>query len=349
MRVLITGGAGFIGSALVRHLVVTRGDDVCTVDRLTYAGNLTNLASVDGRANHRFELADICDGARMRELVSDHAPDALVHLAAESHVDRSIDGPGAFIQTNIVGTYTLLETVREYNLSTGRDCRFIHVSTDEVFGSLGDAGAFTENSPHRPNSPYAASKAASDHLARAWRKTFDLPVIVTNCSNNYGPHQFVEKLIPVAILRALKGLPVPVYGDGRQVRDWLHVDDHVRALAAVLNRGRPGRTYNIGGNCERANVEVVRTVLKAVAARAGAREDDLLGLIEFVADRPGHDRRYAIDASRIARELDWRPEVDFDAGIAATVDWYAENRDWCTEARRVYSGERLGRVGAPGR
>ena len=346
MRVLITGGAGFIGSALARHLV-TRGDDVCTADRLTYAGNLANLAGVEGRANHRFELADVCDRPRIAELLADHAPDALVHLAAESHVDRSIDGPADFIQTNIVGTYTLLEAVREYGASTGRNCRFIHVSTDEVFGSLGAAGAFTEHSPHRPNSPYAASKAASDHLARAWWKTFDLPVIITNCSNNYGPYQFVEKLIPVAILRALEGLPVPVYGDGNQVRDWLHVDDHVRALAAVLDGGRPGRTYNIGGNCERANVEVVRTVLRAVAARSGGREDDLLDLIEFVADRPGHDRRYAMDASRIAKELDWQPQVDFDTGIATTVDWYAENQDWCTAARRVYSGERLGRAGAP--
>lgn len=348
MRVLITGGAGFIGSALVRHLVVTRGDEVCTADRLTYAGSLANLAGVEDRANHRFELADICDRARMSELVADHAPDALMHLAAESHVDRSIDGPADFIQTNIVGTYTLLEAVREYSRSTGRECRFIHVSTDEVYGSLGAAGAFTEDSPHRPNSPYAASKAASDHLARAWWKTFDLPVIVTNCSNNYGPHQFVEKLIPVTILRALKSLPVPVYGDGSQVRDWVHVDDHVRALVTVLDRGRPGRVYNIGGHCERANIEVVRTVLGAVAARSGTHEDDLLGLIEFVADRPGHDRRYAIDTSRIVGELGWRPQVDFDAGIAATVDWYAENQDWCAAARRVYSGERLGRTGASG-
>ena len=342
MKVLVTGGAGFIGSALVRHLVVARGDEVCTADRLTYAGSLANLASVRDRTNHRFERVDIRDRTRIGELVADYAPDAIVHLAAESHVDRSIDGPADFIQTNIVGTYTLLEAVRAYCGSTGRACRFIHVSTDEVYGSLGATGSFTEDSPFRPNSPYAASKAASDHLARAWWKTFDLPVITTNCSNNYGPHQFVEKLIPLATLRALKGLPVPVYGDGQQVRDWLHVDDHVRALVAVLESGRPGRTYNIGGNCERTNLEVVRAVLKAVAARTGANETDLLGLIDFVADRPGHDRRYAIDGSRISRELLWRPRIDFDAGIAATVDWYAEHGDWCEAAAGTYAGERLG-------
>ena len=342
MRVLVTGGAGFIGSALVRHLVDARGDEVCTVDTLTYAGSLANLASVEGRANHRFERIDIRDVALMRAVVADFAPDALMHLAAESHVDRSIDGPADFIQTNIVGTYTLLETVRDYCVSRSRECRFIHVSTDEVYGSLGSTGVFTEESPYRPNSPYAASKAASDHLARAWWKTFDLPVITTNCSNNYGPYQFAEKLIPLATLRGLKGASVPVYGDGQQVRDWLHVDDHVRALVAVLDSGRPGRTYNIGGNCERTNLEVVRTVLKAVAAHSGVDESDLLGLVEFVADRPGHDRRYAIDASRIARELDWRPRVDFDAGIAATVDWYAENVDWRNAVGAIYAGERLG-------
>ena len=342
MRVLVTGGAGFIGSALVKHLVVARNDDVCTVDSLTYAGSLANLARVENRRNHRFERIDIRNGQQMRKLVADFAPDALMNLAAESHVDRSIDGPADFIQTNIVGTYTLLETVREHSAATGRECRFIHVSTDEVYGSLGSTGAFGEDSPHRPNSPYAASKAASDHLARAWWRTFELPVITTNCSNNYGPFQFAEKLIPLATIRALRGAPVPVYGDGQQVRDWLHVDDHVRALIAVLERGTPGRTYNIGGNCEKTNMEVVRTVLRAVAQRSGADENALLSLIEFVADRPGHDRRYAIDASRITRELGWRPRVDFEAGIAATVAWYAENVDWRDAAERVYAGERLG-------
>ena len=342
MRVLVTGGAGFIGSALVRHLVLARDTEVCTVDSLTYAGSLTNLRSVEGRTHHRFERVDICDGQRMAELVADFAPDALMHLAAESHVDRSIDGPADFIRTNVLGTYTLLETVRAYQESSARECRFIHVSTDEVYGSLGSTGAFSEDSPHRPNSPYAASKAASDHLARAWWRTFDLPVITTNCSNNYGPHQFAEKLIPLATIRALRGAHVPIYGDGQQVRDWLHVDDHVRALVAVLERGAPGRTYNIGGNCEKTNIEVVRTVLKAVARRSGTDENALLSLIEFVADRPGHDRRYAIDASRITRELGWRPRVDFEAGIAATVAWYAENVDWRDAAERVYAGERLG-------
>ena len=342
MRVLVTGGAGFIGSALVRHLVVNRGEEVCTVDKLTYAGNVANLASLAGRANHRFETVDICDAASMSDLVAAFAPDALIHLAAESHVDRSIEGPAAFIQTNIVGTYTLLETVRDYCTSNSRECRFIHVSTDEVYGSLSATGKFTEESPHRPNSPYAASKAAADQLARAWWKTFDLPVIITNCSNNYGPYQFPEKLIPLATLRALKGEPVPVYGDGRQVRDWLHVDDHVRALAEVLDRGRPGRSYNIGGSCEKTNLEVVRTVLKAVARRSGADQHSLFELVEFVADRPGHDRRYAIDSSRINRELSWTPQIGFAEGIAATVDWYAGNADWCEAAGRVYAGERLG-------
>lgn len=342
MRVLVTGGAGFIGSALVRHLVAVRGDEVCTVDRLTYAGNPANLASVDDRANHRFEALDICAAASMRNLVADFAPDALMHLAAESHVDRSIEGPAEFIQTNIVGTYTLLETVREYRASTRRECRFIHVSTDEVYGSLGAAGLFTEASPHRPNSPYAASKAAADHLARAWCKTFDLPVIVTNCSNNYGPYQFPEKLIPLAILRALNGERVPVYGDGLQVRDWLHVEDHVRALATVLDNGQAGRTYNIGGNCEKTNLDVVRTVLRAVASRQGSGADSLLGLIEFVADRPGHDRRYAIDSTRIAGELGWQPRVGFESGIGETVDWYQGNGDWCAASRRAYDGQRLG-------
>ncbi len=346
MRVLVTGGAGFIGSALVRHLVSVRGDHVCTVDKLTYAGNPANLAGVDSSPGHRFEALDICDATAMRTLVAEFAPDALMHLAAESHVDRSIEGPADFIQTNIVGTYTLLETARDYRAATGRECRFIHVSTDEVYGSLGATGLFTEASPHRPNSPYAASKSAADQLARAWCRTFDLPVIITNCSNNYGPYQFPEKLIPLATLRALAGKPVPVYGDGLQVRDWLHVQDHVRALATVLDGGQAGRTYNIGGNCEKTNLEVVRTVLRAVALSRGSDADSLLELIEFVADRPGHDRRYAIDCTRIADELDWRPRIDFESGIADTVDWYAGNADWCTGARQVYDGRRLGLKGA---
>ena len=342
MRVLVTGGAGFIGSALVRHLVTERGADVCTVDKLTYAGNPANLASVAGLANHRFEPLDICDAAAMRRVVADFAPDALMHLAAESHVDRSIEGPADFVRTNVLGTYTLLEAVREVRASTGRECRFIHVSTDEVYGSLGAAGLFTEQSPYRPSSPYSASKAAADHLARAWCRTFGLPVTVTNCSNNYGPYQFPEKLIPVVVLRALAGQPVPVYGDGRQVRDWLHVEDHVRGLTAVLDNGRAGRTYNIGGNCEKTNLEVVRTVLRAVASSRDESEDDLLDLIEFVSDRPGHDRRYALDASRIMDELGWRPRIDFASGIASTVAWYAANAGWCAAAHHTYDGARLG-------
>ncbi len=340
---LVTGGAGFIGSALVRHLVNVRGDEVCTVDKLTYAGNRANLAAVDGTDNHRFDALDICDAPSMRNLLADFLPDAVVHLAAESHVDRSIEGPAPFIHTNIVGTYTLLESVREYRASTGRDCRFVHVSTDEVYGSLGADGLFTEASPHRPNSPYAASKSAADQLARAWCRTFDLPVIVTNCSNNYGPYQFPEKLIPLAILRALADEPVPVYGDGLQIRDWLHVEDHVRALASVLDSGRPGRTYNIGGTCEMTNLDVVRTVLRAVALRRGDAADSLLGLVEFVDDRPGHDRRYAIDSSRIAGELGWQPRIGFESGIASTVDWYGDNAAWCAGAREVYDGRRLAR------
>ena len=348
MRVLVTGGAGFIGSALVRHLVAERGDEVCTVDKLTYAGNPANLAGLDGRANHTFEALDICDAASMRSLIADFAPDALMHLAAESHVDRSIEGPVEFVQTNIVGTYTLLEAVRVFRASGSRDCRFVHVSTDEVYGSLGARGQFDEESPYRPNSPYSASKAAADHLARAWCTTYGLPVTVTNCSNNYGPYQFPEKLIPVVILRALDGRPVPVYGDGLQVRDWLHVEDHVRGLAAVLDGGRAGRTYNIGGNCEKTNLEVVRAVLKAVASSRGEVADSLLGLIEFVPDRPGHDRRYALDATRIAGELGWLPRIDFESGIADTVDWYAANADWCEASRRTYDGARLGLVEAAG-
>ena len=346
MRILVTGGAGFIGSALVRHLVDARADRVCTVDKLTYAGNPANLASVCGSDNHRFETLDICDAKAMCALLADFAPDALMHLAAESHVDRSIDGPAEFIRTNVVGTYTLLEAVRDYRAATGRECGFIHVSTDEVYGSLGPAGLFTEASPHRPNSPYAASKAAADHLARAWWNTYGMPVIVTNCSNNYGPYQFPEKLIPLATLRALQGEPVPVYGDGGQIRDWLHVEDHVRALVAVLEGGRAGRTYNIGGECERTNLDVVRAVLKAVAARQGGAPESLFRLIEFVADRPGHDRRYAIDSGRIAEELGWVPSIAFESGIAATVDWYAEHMDWCRAASRAYDGARLGLIEA---
>ena len=298
------------------------------LDKLTYAGNPANLAAVADCANHRLETVDVCEAERIRSLIFDFAPDALFHLAAESHVDRSIDGPAAFIRTNILGTHALLEAAREYCAAVNGDFRFIHVSTDEVYGALGDEGAFTETSPYRPNSPYSASKAASDHLVRAWAATYGVPAIITNCSNNYGPYQFPEKLIPVIILHGLRGQPAPLYGDGLQVRDWLHVEDHVRGLVAVLERGAIGAVYNIGGNCEKTNLEVAQTVLTAVAELTGANPLDMARLIEFVPDRPGHDRRYAIDSSRIQQELGWRAQTDFQVGIRQTVAWYLDNRRW---------------------
>jgi len=346
MRVLVTGGAGFIGSALVRHLVRDRGAEVCTIDKLTYSGSLDNLVDVTSSPAHRFLQIDICDAARVRAAVFDFAPDAIMHLAAETHVDRSIDGPDTFIQTNIVGTYQLLEIAREYAASKGDTFRFLHVSTDEVYGSLGATGRFSEESPYKPSSPYSASKAGADHLARAWFETYRLPVLVTNCSNNYGPFQFPEKLIPLTILKALRGQPVPVYGDGRQVRDWLHVDDHVRGLVRVLERGVPGRTYTIGGDCEKTNRAVVDQVLRAVARRTGRDEAQLLELVEFVADRPGHDRRYAIDAARMHTELGWTAETPFESGIDDTVAWYVENLRWCERRSNLYSGQRLGQGSA---
>ena len=334
MKIVVTGGAGFIGSALVRHLVGVRGDQVLNLDKLTYAGNPANLAAVAGCAKHRLETVDVCEAERVRSLIFDFAPDALFHLAAESHVDRSIDGPAAFIRTNILGTHALLEAAKDYRAAGRGDFRFIHVSTDEVYGALGEAGAFTEASPYRPNSPYSASKAASDHLVRAWWATYGVPAIITNCSNNYGPYQFPEKLIPVIILQGLRGQPAPLYGDGLQVRDWLHVEDHVRGLVAVLERGAAGAVYNIGGNCEKTNLEVARTVLAAVAELTGADPAHMARLIEFVPDRPGHDRRYAIDSSRIQQELGWRAKTDFQAGIRQTVAWYLDNRDWWGADRR---------------
>jgi dTDP-glucose 4,6-dehydratase len=342
LRVIVTGGAGFIGSALVRHLVLERGAEVCTIDKLTYSGSLDNLAEVLEVPSHRFEQIDICDAARLRAVFFDFAPDAVMHLAAETHVDRSIDGPSAFIQTNVVGTYQLLEVAREYAAGRGDSFRFLHVSTDEVYGSLGPTGRFTEDSPYSPNSPYSASKAGSDHLARAWFETYRLPVLVTNCSNNYGPYQFPEKLIPLTILKALQRQPIPVYGDGMQVRDWLHVDDHVRGLLKVLEAGRPGRTYNIGGDCERNNLTVVKTILRSIARRTGDSEETMLGLIQFVTDRPGHDRRYAIDPRRMHDEVGWVAQTEFSKGIDETVAWYMENLTWCRRRSNLYGGHRLG-------
>ncbi len=350
---LVTGGAGFIGSALVRHLLSRTDWAVVNLDKLTYAGNLESLPGAEGHSRYRFERVDICDRPEVERVFREHRPDAVIHLAAESHVDRSIDGPAEFVRTNLVGTSVLLEVARGYwNELEGEareGFRFHHVSTDEVYGDLGTGGGlFTEETPYRPSSPYSASKAGSDHLVRAWHRTYGLPVLVTNCSNNYGPYQFPEKLIPLMILNARAGRPLPVYGRGDQVRDWLYVEDHVHALLRVLEAGRVGETYNIGGHNEKTNLEVVRCLCaileeKAPDKPAGvARYEDL---VTHVADRPGHDLRYAIDAGRIGRELGWRPEETFESGLAKTVQWYLENDRWC---QRVldgsYRGERLGVV-----
>ncbi|WP_118840629.1 dTDP-glucose 4,6-dehydratase [Salinibacter ruber] len=341
---LVTGGAGFIGSAVVRHLIRETEATVVTVDALTYAGHRENLAPVMESPRHHFEQEDITDAPAMHRLFEEHEPDGAIHLAAESHVDRSIGGPAAFVQTNVVGTQVLLEAARTYWEDQGRPggFRFLHVSTDEVYGELGETGAFTEETPYDPSSPYSASKAGADHLARAWQRTYGLPVVITNCSNNYGPRQHPEKLIPVVILNALEGEPIPVYGDGTNVRDWLYVKDHVRALLEVLQEGRVGETYNVGGNCERENIAVVRQIcgildetrppgstLETKSRETKSRETKSHhDLITFVEDRPGHDWRYAIDASKIEGELGWAPEVSFEEGLRRTVDWYVEHRDW---------------------
>ncbi|WP_374386205.1 dTDP-glucose 4,6-dehydratase [Brevundimonas sp.] len=333
MRVLVTGGAGFIGSALVRRLIGGSDHTVLVFDKLTYAGSLSSLAAVANSGRYRFIQADICDARAVEEAFKAFRPQVVVHLAAESHVDRSIDGPAAFIQTNLVGTFTLLDQALHYwrGLPDAEKAgfRFHHVSTDEVFGSLGDEGAFSESTPYDPRSPYSASKAGSDHLVRAWGHTYGLPVLITNCSNNYGPFHFPEKLIPLTIIRALSGQTLPVYGDGANVRDWLFVEDHARALQAVFEQATPGGTYAIGGGAERTNVEVVR-VICANLDRARPRGDgrSYAEQIAYVADRPGHDRRYAIDASKMQAELGWRPAVTFEAGIEMTVSWYLENGDW---------------------
>ncbi|MFN3576719.1 MAG: dTDP-glucose 4,6-dehydratase [Tabrizicola sp.] len=345
MKLLVTGGCGFIGSAVVR-LAVARGHQVVNLDALTYAANPANVAMVADSPRYRFEQADIRDRAALDRIFAAHAPDAVMHLAAESHVDRSIDGPSDFIDTNITGTFNLLEAARAYWTRAGRPeaFRFHHISTDEVFGSLGPTGQFTEQTPYDPRSPYSASKAASDHLVRAWHETYGLPVVLTNCSNNYGPYHFPEKLIPVVILNALHGRPIPVYGTGENVRDWLYVEDHADALLLVLEKGAPGRSYNIGGENERRNIDLVRTIcalLDEMAPKASSYADQ----ITFVADRPGHDARYAIDPSRIRQELGWRPSVTVEEGLRRTVRWYLDNEAWWRPLlNRQGVGERLGRA-----
>lgn len=350
-RILVTGGAGFIGSAVIRHLIKSTDHQVCNVDALTYAGNLESLSPVSADPRYTFHQVDICDAAAFGSVVAAFQPTHVMHLAAESHVDRSIDGPAAFIETNVVGTYTVLEAVRSYWTTLDaprRDAfRFHHISTDEVYGDLDGVDAlFTEDTAYAPSSPYSASKASSDHLVRAWHRTYGLPVIVTNCSNNYGPYHFPEKLIPLAILNALKGAPIPVYGRGDQIRDWLYVEDHARALVRVVCEGSIGETYNIGGHNEKTNLEVVETLCDVLQARVVDRPQGIAhfrDLITFVTDRPGHDRRYAIDASKIEHSLGWVPEETFESGISKTVDWYLANRDWWQRVQSgAYRGERLG-------
>ncbi|UVL89032.1 dTDP-glucose 4,6-dehydratase [Pseudomonas sichuanensis] len=354
-RILVTGGAGFIGSAVIRHLIESTSCEVANVDKLTYAGNLESLTPATDSERYHFYKVDICNAVALSSVFDEFKPDAVMHLAAESHVDRSIDGPAEFIETNIVGTYCLLEATRRYWYGlpkTDKDAfRFHHISTDEVYGDLeGAVELFTETTPYAPSSPYSASKASSDHLVRAWQRTYGLPVLITNCSNNYGPYHFPEKLIPHVILNALSGKPLPVYGDGSQIRDWLYVEDHARALLAVLSKGKVGETYNIGGHNEKRNLEVVETICELLdklvpltAEGDRGQTHTYKNLITFVADRPGHDRRYAIDASKIQRELGWAPQETFESGIRKTVQWYLDNPDWW---QRVLSGEyQLGRLG----
>lgn len=348
MRILVTGGAGFIGSALVRHLISESEHEVLNLDKLTYAGVLESLQDVAKNARYRFVQGDICDSELVGRLLTEFQPDVIAHLAAESHVDRSIDGPSEFIQTNVVGTFAMLQQALEYwqGLPAERQAsfRFHHISTDEVFGSLGEDGYFVETTPYDPRSPYSASKAASDHLVRAWGHTYGLPVLVTNCSNNYGPYHFPEKLIPLIIIRAMSGEALPVYGDGSNVRDWLFVEDHAQALRKVFEAGVPGETYNIGGDSERRNIDVVLAICAALDTRAPRNDGKSYAeQITFVADRPGHDQRYAIDASKIKRELGWQPEVGFEEGVARTVEWYLSRRDWWEPIiEERYSSRRLG-------
>ncbi len=349
MKILITGGAGFIGSAVIRHIIQNTPDSVVNVDKLTYAGNLDSLTEVSDSVRYVFEHVDICHRAELERVFNEHQPDAVMHLAAESHVDRSIDGPAAFIETNIVGTYILLEVARYYwdGLDAERrgKFRFHHISTDEVYGDLeGPEDLFTEQTTYAPSSPYSASKASSDHLVRAWRRTYGLPTLVTNCSNNYGPYHFPEKLIPLMILNALEGKPLPVYGKGNQIRDWLYVEDHARALYKVITEGKVGETYNIGGHNEKQNIEVVHILCNLLDELRPAT-DSFHSLITYVKDRPGHDLRYAINASKIKRELGWFPEETFESGIHKTVVWYLNNLEWCQRVQDgSYQRERLGKI-----
>jgi len=355
VKILVTGGAGFIGSAVVRHIINETQDSVINVDKLTYAGNLESLVDVAASERYAFVQADICDQSAMISIFEQHQPDAVMHLAAESHVDRSITGPAAFVETNVVGTYTLLEATRQYwaNLEPTRKAafRFHHISTDEVYGDLphpdewkedAPLPLFTENTPYAPSSPYSASKASSDHLVRAWQRTYGLPTLVTNCSNNYGPYHFPEKLIPLVILNALEGKPLPVYGKGDQIRDWLYVEDHARALYKVVTEGIVGETYNIGGHNEKKNIDVVQKICELLDKMVPKKET-YKNQISYVTDRPGHDRRYAIDASKISKELNWQPDETFETGIAKTIRWYLSNTDWCQRVQDgTYQRERLG-------
>jgi dTDP-glucose 4,6-dehydratase len=350
MKILVTGGAGFIGSAVIRQLINESEHQVVNLDKLTYAGNLESLSSVSDSERYSFEQVDICDAVELTRVFSEHQPDAVMHLAAESHVDRSIDGPAAFIETNIVGTYTLLEAGRQYWLTLDEDkkaaFRFHHISTDEVYGDLAEGDFFTEETSYAPSSPYSASKASSDHLVRSWYRTYGFPVLLTNCSNNYGPYHFPEKLVPLMILNALEGKPLPIYGDGSQVRDWLYVDDHAKALITVITSGKIGETYNIGGYNEKKNIEVVKTLctlLEELHPQKPAGINKFEDLLTYVTDRPGHDVRYAIDASKITRELGWHPQETFETGLRKTVQWYLDNSEW---SKRVqdgsYARQRLG-------
>ena len=342
MKILVTGGAGFIGSAVIRHIIQNTNNQVLNIDKLTYAGNLESLKEIDQHSNYEFKQIDICDTEQITAAIDAFQPNAIMHLAAESHVDRSIDGPAAFIQTNIVGTYTLLEAARKYwmglDAEAQQNFRFHHISTDEVYGDLeGTTDLFTETTSYAPSSPYSASKASSDHLVRAWHRTYGLPVIVTNCSNNYGPYHFPEKLIPLVILNALDAKPLPVYGDGQQIRDWLFVEDHARALYKVVSEGVVGETYNIGGHNEKQNIEVVKTICKILdELKPQANGQAYVSLITFVKDRPGHDLRYAIDATKIQNELGWTPAETFETGIRKTVEWYLNNQEWVAH---IQSGE----------